>query len=130
MKSSLLKERLKVAARMKKNPETPFKQIDLTLQIGKPTWMTRAFSNNRYTVMVMDNAKTTSGTAIRAMVQTVDDKPITNHWREMQRIKGEIFGAETMAIEYYPPASELIDQHNIYWLWIFPEGVIPKSLNK
>lgn len=129
MHSSLLKERLKVAARMKKKPETPFKQIDLSLQIGKPTWMTRAFSNNRYIVMIMDNAPTTHGNAIRAMVQTVDDKPIQNHWSEMQRIKSEIFGLDTMAIEYYPPSNELVDQHNIYWLWIFPDGIIPKLLN-
>lgn len=87
--------------------------------------MTRAFVNNRYIVMIQDAKQTTHGAAICAMVQTVDDQPIKNHWRELQRIKREIFG-DVMAIEYYPTEHDLIDDHNIYWLWIFPEGVIPK----
>jgi len=32
---------------------------------------------------------------------------------------------ETTAVEYYPAKSELVDEANIYWLWIFPEGVLP-----
>ena len=80
--------------------------------------------------MVFDNAETTHGPAIQVLIQTNDDKPIVNHWREMQNIKNEIFGSEVMAIEYYPAESELIDFHNIYWIWIFPDGVIPKKILK
>lgn len=125
MNSALIKARLKEAERRKRLPEGQFKEIDLSKQ-NHPKWMTRAFSNNRYIVMIMDNAETDKGPAIRAMIQTVDDRPITNHWAELQRIKNEIFGTSVTAIEYFPPQSELVDQHNIYWIWIFPEGVLPK----
>lgn len=124
---NLTRERIKIAEKLRKQPETPFEEIDLAAR-PHPIWMTRCFRNNRYTVMIMDDHKTTKGNAIRAMVQAHDDQPIKNHWAEMQRIKSEVFGPEVTAIEYYPKASELIDQHNIYWLWIFPEGVLPEPI--
>ncbi len=122
--SKAAKERLKEAEKRKLKPEGKFEPIDLSTR-DHPEWMTRAFSNNRYIVMVMDNAKTDKGEAIRAMVQTVDDRPIHNHWSEMQRIKNELFGKDAIAVEYYPKDSDLIDHFNIYWMWIFPEGVLP-----
>jgi hypothetical protein len=75
--------------------------------------------------MVYDNSPVSTGTAIRVMVQKHDDTPILKHWSEMQKIKNEVFGEETTAVEYYPPKSKLIDDHNIYWMWIFPDGVLP-----
>jgi hypothetical protein len=90
--------------------------------------MTRAFSNNHYVVMVNDNAQTTSGPAIRAMIQRHDDRPLPNHWADVQAIKNELFGDEATAVEYYPAESELIDDHNIYWIWVFPAGVLPFPL--
>lgn len=112
-----------------------FKEVDLAAERAHPqkgqfvpSWMTRAFRNNQFTVMIFDGIKTSAGPAIRAMVQKHDDTPIKNHWMSMYRIKNEIFGPETIAIEYYPKESELTNDHNIYWMWIFPEGVIPKIL--
>jgi len=101
-----------------------FEPIDLT-EKKHPKWMTRAFKNNRYVVMVNDNAITSHGKAIRVMVQKHTDLPIINHWREMQNIKNEIFGKECVSVEYYPSESELMDDHNIYWMWIYPSGVLP-----
>jgi|VirMetMinimDraft_7_1064189.scaffolds.fasta_scaffold228314_1 hypothetical protein len=111
-----------------KQPVTNFKQIDLGLATFIPKGMTRAFKNTRYVVMVYDNSPVTTGTAIRVMVQKHNDTPILNHWSEMQKIKNEIFGEETIAVEYYPAKSQLIDDHNIYWFWIFPENVLPIPL--
>ena len=128
MKISKRQRRLE-AQKLLKKPEGQFEQIDLAMAANKPEWMTRAFKNNRYIVMVNDCAETSKGSAIRAMVQKVDDTPIVNHWSEMQRIKNELFGEESTAVEYYPKESELIDRHNIYWLWIFPEGVLPIPIN-
>ncbi len=116
--------RIKEANRLLKLPPGALKEIDLSSR-DCPPWMTRAFSNNRYVVMIEDNAKTDKGTAIKAMIQKHDNRPIPNHWRELQNIKNELFGEETMAIEYYPKESHLMDDHNIYWLWIFPEGILP-----
>jgi hypothetical protein len=110
--------------RLNKLPPGKFTAIDMSMH-PHPKWMSRAYRNNRYTVMIDYNCNTTHGKAIKAMVQKHGDVPIPNHWSEMQAIKNEIFGPEVMAIEYYPKESELVDQHNIYWLWIFPEGIIP-----
>ena len=116
------------AKKQLKQPVTNFQQIDLGLATFIPKGMTRAFKNTRYVVMVYDNSPVTTGTAIRVMVQKHNDTPILNHWSEMQKIKNEIFGEETIAVEYYPAKSQLIDDHNIYWFWIFPENVLPIPL--
>jgi hypothetical protein len=112
-----------------RKPAGKFIAVDMeAFKHSSPKWMSRAFSNNRYVVMINDQAETTHGKAIRAMVQKHDDTPIINHWREMQSIKNEIFGEETTAVEYYPAESNLEDNHNIYWMWIFPNGVLPIPL--
>lgn len=126
--SRTIKQRLKAADRLKKKPEGPFVQLSKSEMNTAPKGCTRVYKNSRYCVMVYDDRKTDKGPAINVLVQRWDDTPIPNHWREMQRIKNEIFGKETMAIEYYPKESELIDMHNIYWMWIFPEGVLPKPI--
>ncbi len=121
-----LERQRKLAARKEfKKPITKFEQIDLSKISTIPKGMTRAFRNTRYTVMIYDNAVVSTGTAIRVMIQKHDNTPILRHWAELQNIKNQIFGEETTAIEYYPAESQLIDDYNIYWLWIFPDGVLP-----
>lgn len=117
------------AQKLLSKPETKFEQIDLDGMGFIPDGMTRAFRNNRYTIMVYDNIKTTHGPATQVLIQNHFDEPIKNHWSEIQRIKNEVFGTEVTAIEYFPAESELIDYHNIYWIFIYPEGVIPKKIN-
>lgn len=129
MNARLIKQRLRVAEKMKRQPEGKFVAIDLS-ERPRPHWMTRAYGNNRYIVMIMDNATTDKGPAIRAMIQTVDDRPIINHWSEIQRIKNEIFGEGVTAVEYYPKQTDLVDEHNIYWIWIFPDGILPLPINQ
>lgn len=119
------RQRKKLARKEFQKPVTKFEQIDLTKSEFVPKGMTRAYRNTRYTVMVYDNHHTTKGFATRVMIQKHDNTIIMYHWSELQKIKNEIFGPETTAVEYYPAQSRLIDDHNIYWLWIFPEGVLP-----
>jgi hypothetical protein len=127
MEISKRQRRIAAKKALKEAPHK-FEAIDLSIR-PHPDWMTRAFRNNRFTVMIDDQAATTHGPAIRAMIQNHTDTPIKNHWSEIQSIKNEIFGEETMAIEYYPANSELVNLHNIYWIWIFPAGVIPKPMH-
>ena len=122
------KYRKMLAADQMKKPMTPFVAVDLSKAPYVPNGMTRAYKNSQYVVMVYDHEPVTTGFATRVMVQRHDDTIIPCHWREMQKIKNEIFGFETTAIEYYPPESELVDYHNIYWMWIFSEGTLPKPL--
>lgn len=52
-------------------------------------------------------------------------------WAEKQRIKNEIFGEESVAIEVFPKTSELVDAVNMYHIWILPEGFqLPFNLRK
>lgn len=118
-------QRKEAARKAEKTLSPRFVQLDLSVAPFVPSGMTRAFRNNRFTVMVYDNSETTHGPATKALIQSHYDKPIERHWATLQSIKNEIFGKEVTAIEYYPKESELINDHNIYWLWIFPEGVIP-----
>ena len=121
----LRRQRKIEAKKLLKLPPGKFKPIDLK-KINHPNFITRAFKNNRYVVMISDNHPTSKGFAIRAMIQNHFDQPIKNHWSEIQKIKNEIFGKETKAIEFYPKDSELVDAHNIYWIWVFPDGTLPE----
>jgi hypothetical protein len=39
-------------------------------------------------------------------------------WRHKQRIKNEVLGEVFQAIEVFPRQTELIDDANMYWLWV------------
>lgn len=49
-------------------------------------------------------------------------------WSEKQRIKNELFGKDVVAIEIFPKESELVDEANMYHLWILHEVKIPFGL--
>ena len=127
---SRTKEQLKKAKKLLSKPKGEWYSIDLS-KTKHPEWMTRAFKNNRYVVMVADNTLMTDGSyATKIMVQRHDDSPIPNHWKELQSIKNELFGKEVTAIEYFPAESELADVSNIYWMFIIPNIIKPYSLGE
>ncbi len=45
-------------------------------------------------------------------------------WRDLQRIKDELFGPERLAIQVCPPASQLVDAADMYHLWVYPPGLV------
>lgn len=119
------RDRKKAAAKEFKKGNPAFIELDLFSAEFVPKGMTRAYRNNIYTVMVYDDSETTQGLAIRVMIQKHNNSPIINHWSEIQKIKNAIFGNEVTAIEYYPKESELINDFNIYWIWIFEDNSLP-----
>lgn len=122
------KEEMKQARKLLKKPAGKLMPVDLSC-FDPPAWITRVYKNNRYVIMINDCALMTGGViAIRALIQRHDDRPIPNHWHELQTIKNELFGPETTAIEYYPAESALEDEANIYWIWILPNDKLPKRL--
>lgn len=44
-------------------------------------------------------------------------------WRDKQRIKNEIFGHDRTAVEVFPETSKLIDQGNLYHIWVLPKDM-------
>lgn len=119
------KQRQSIADKLLKKPPGKLEPCDLSVLSSIPTGMTRAYRNNRFTVMIFDNTLTTHGIATRALIQNHHNIPITNHWKIIQEIKNEIFGREITAVEYFPKESELMDTHYIYWIFIYPEGILP-----
>lgn len=49
-------------------------------------------------------------------------------WPEMQRIKDEIAGVDATAIEVYPPKSEVVDEADMFHLWVL-RGRLPFGLH-
>lgn len=53
------------------------------------------------------------------------DRGVVRDWRQLQSIKNEIAGAESWAVEIFPPESVLMDTANEYHLWVYPPGEEP-----
>lgn len=81
--------------------------------------MDRAYQNGKYAVMVR-TIDTPFGKVDHACIRNVPNTDIP--WAEKQKIKNELFGKERVAVEVFPKESELVDEANMYHLWVFPEG--------
>lgn len=42
-------------------------------------------------------------------------------WREMQRIKDELAGHDKTAVEVYPPHDEIVDEADMFHIWVLAE---------
>jgi hypothetical protein len=76
--------------------------------------------NDKYVVSVRRDAAT--GHVVRLSVRRDDRRPVRD-WRDLQRIKNELAGPETEAVEIYPAESRLVDVANQTWLWVLPPGM-------
>ena len=77
--------------------------------------------NNKYSVQFFEQI-TNWGLVEHLMVRRHDSKPIRS-WADLQRIKNELVGAERTAIEVFPASKNLIDEANIYHLWVLPSDM-------
>jgi hypothetical protein len=75
------------------------------------TTKSRLFINSRYQVMLRDDEG-----HIHLSIKRIDQQTI-HDWRDLQRIKDELVGAECEAVELYPAASRVVDTANQYHLW-------------
>lgn len=87
------------------------------------TWAAgRVFANNRYVVFeYVHEGPAPWGRVVRYACRRTDGEA-RHDWYDLQRIKDELVGPEARAVEVYPPASELVDDCNLYHLWVWPEG--------
>lgn len=81
---------------------------------------TKVYENGDYAVLIR-TVKTDWGPFIHAAMRNKENTDIP--WREMQRIKNELFGPERIGVEVFPKESELIDAANMYHIWILPENM-------
>ncbi|SLK16651.1 MULTISPECIES: DUF7694 domain-containing protein [unclassified Paenibacillus] len=81
--------------------------------------MNRAYSSKdgKYAVMTRE-VETDWGTVTHACIRNIEGTDIC--WSEKQRIKDELLGVERTAIEVFPKRSEVVDEANMYHLWVLP----------
>jgi hypothetical protein len=85
-----------------------------------PKGLVRFYKNNLYTVQVY-----LADRGIKRALIRRNDETTKVSWRDKQRIKNELFGEGAIAVEVFPPESRLIDDANIYWLWVLPKDNYP-----
>jgi hypothetical protein len=78
--------------------------------------------NNIYSVQITDVGCGDWGEVTRLIIRR-HDQGTNVSWKDKQRIKSEIVGAEGTALEVFPPESKLFDYANLYHLWIIPDHV-------
>lgn len=81
--------------------------------------------NNRYVVQSLRNREILGRRATKLMIRRCDSEPIYS-WPDLQRIKNELFGPEVQALQMFPKMSELVDDANLYWLWVLAVDTIPE----
>lgn len=81
-------------------------------------WMPdQAWLNNQYSVQAHRHRTILGRRATRLLIRRNDSAPVVA-WHDMQRIKNELFGKDAVAIQVFPKADDLVDEFNIYWLWV------------
>lgn len=129
MNRAYRKAKEKAAQKRMEKGHAPFRKIlPGEVSAPMPRGATEAFANNHYVAFIYPSMRAYINGSLktmikvkRLMVQRHDNKPIPNHWRELQNIKNDILGSNVQAIEFYPPEDDVIDHANIYWLWILPD---------
>jgi hypothetical protein len=81
--------------------------------------MDRAFTDGKYAVMIR-TTNTAWGLVDHACIRNTGNTDIP--WRDKWKIKNELFGPERVAIEVFPAESELVDEANMYHVWVLPAG--------
>jgi len=75
-----------------------------------------AQGNNLYVVLVRPFVDEMGNDIVHLAIRTASQ--LEPPWRDMQRIKNEICGEEATAVQVMPPESELVDEADMYHLWV------------
>ncbi|WEA24071.1 DUF7694 domain-containing protein [Rhizobium binxianense] len=84
-----------------------------------------ARANNLYVVLVRPFVDEQGNEVIHLAIRTASQ--LEPPWRDMQCIKNEICGEEATAVQVMPPASELVDEADMYHMWVL-SGRLPFTL--
>lgn len=88
----------------------------------RPTGREEVWKNSRYQVLVIREVEQDAGfpKLIWLSIKRLDKQPI-HDWRDLQRIKNELVGADHEAVELYPAESRLTDTSNQFHLWVLAQ---------
>ena len=79
--------------------------------------ITTAHKNRVFSVLRRD----AGGGVIHLAVTSLSKERPT--WWEMQRIKDDLAGADATAVEVYPPAAKVVDDADMFHIWVLPGGL-------
>lgn len=75
-----------------------------------------ARANNLYVVLIRPFADEQGNGIIHMAIRTASS--LEPPWRDLHRIKNEICGPEMTAVQVMPPQSELVDEADMYHMWV------------
>lgn len=106
-------------------PWLPFRERNIAeMKARPPHGVTRLWENGWFVVMLRP-IPLPDGTRIdHVFVRNKPNTPVRS-WTDLMRIKRELFNADSLAVEVFPPDAEIIDEANLTHLWILPSGVLP-----
>ena len=84
------------------------------------TWCAEFETAHKNGVFSVLDRTLSDGTRHLAITSLSEIRP---SWPEMQRIKDEIAGPRATAVEVYPPRAEVVDDANMYHLWVLPHAL-------
>jgi len=102
---------------------TPWKEIPVTGEIRdsaphmEHVW--KIWGNSRYEVQAYQVKSFIGGVVQLVVARHQHLEAIT--WHECLRIKNELFGVDSLAVEIYP-REEVREQFKVRVLWVLPEG--------
>lgn len=85
--------------------------------VGPKNWpseISLAYTNKVFTVLVRNLR---NGITHLAVSSLSGERPT---FHEMQRIKNELAGESALAVEIYPPQYELVDDADMFHIWVLP----------
>lgn len=101
-----------------------WERIELPHGTGGRGWNREVRAAHRNGVFAVLERPVDGGVVHLAISSLSGERPT---WWEAQRIKNEIAGSEATAVEVYPPQGEVVDEADMYHLWVLPGG-LPFSL--
>lgn len=107
---------------------TDFQQLD-SVVVGPDGNPGTLHQNNRYQVVRREYSDGPFGPYVHLTIRNADGSA-RHDWRDFQRIKNELVGEETEAIELYPAESRLVDTANHYHLWVFRDYRFPLGMEQ
>ena len=94
-------------------------EIDCT-DVPIPHGLLKAATNNIYSVQFF-KWSCAWGVVDRLLIRRHDHKQIAK-WGDLQRIKNELISCDRVALQIFPEQQHLVDEANLYHLWVLPEG--------
>ncbi len=88
--------------------------------IGPRGWCSEITTAHKNRVFSVLERAAGEGVTHYAVASLSGERPT---WWEMQRIKDELAGEDATAVEVYPPHAEIMDEADMFHIWVMPGGL-------